>query len=105
MIKARRNHMDQNMHSHSIEDYRHPHIFLGEAHQRNERKTWIVISIWAVMMVAAFLGGLGFGSVALLADGLHMSPHAGALLIAALAYTYSRRYASHHRLAFGTGKL
>ena len=44
-------------------------------------------------------------SVALIADGLHMSTHAGALLIAALAYTYSRRYARDERLAFGTGKL
>ena len=97
--------MDQNMHSHSIEDYRHPHIFLGEAHQRNERKTWIVIAICAVMMVAEIVGGLWFGSVALIADGLHMSTHAGALLIAALAYTYSRRYATDERFAFGTGKL
>src|SRR5262249_9481137 len=45
------------------------------------------------------------GSVALIADGLHMSTHAGALLIAALAYTYSRRYATDERLTFGTGKL
>jgi cation diffusion facilitator family transporter len=43
--------------------------------------------------------------VALVADGLHMSTHAGALLIAALAYTFSRRYADDPRLAFGTGKL
>jgi len=93
------------MHSHSIEDYRHPHIFLGAAHERNERKTWTVIAICTVMMVAEIAGGLWFGSVALVADGLHMSTHAGALLIAALAYTYSRRYATDRRLTFGTGKL
>ena len=93
------------MHSHSIEDYRHSHIFLGSAHERNERKTWTVIAICAVMMVAEIAGGLWFGSVALVADGLHMSTHAGALLIAALAYTYSRRYAADRRLTFGTGKL
>ena len=57
------------------------------------------------MMAAEIVGGLWFGSVALIADGLHMSTHAGALLIAALAYTYSRRYAHDARLAFGTGKL
>jgi cation diffusion facilitator family transporter len=57
------------------------------------------------MMVAEIIGGVWFGSVALVADGLHMSTHAGALLIAALAYTYSRRYAGDERLAFGTGKL
>jgi cation diffusion facilitator family transporter len=93
------------MHSHSIEDFRHSHVFLGDAHARNERKTWAVIAICAAMMVAEIVGGLLFGSVALIADGLHMSTHAGALLIAALAYTYSRRYAHDDRLAFGTGKL
>src|ERR1041385_7266143 len=93
------------MHSHSIDDFRHSHVFLGEAHERNERKTWAVIAICTVMMVAEIAGGLWFGSVALIADGLHMSTHAGALLIAALAYTYSRRYATDQRLTFGTGKL
>jgi cation diffusion facilitator family transporter len=93
------------MHSHSIEDFRHPHMFLGEAHARNERKTWTVIAICTAMMIAEIVGGLWFGSVALIADGLHMSTHAGALLMAALAYTYSRRYVSDERLTFGTGKL
>ena len=93
------------MHSHSIDDFRHSHVFLGEAHERNERKVWIVIAICAAMMVAEIVGGLWFDSVALIADGLHMSTHAGALLIAALAYTYAMRYAEHRALAFGTGKL
>jgi cation diffusion facilitator family transporter len=57
------------------------------------------------MMVAEIVGGVWFGSVALIADGLHMSTHAGALLIAALAYTYSRQYAGDERFVFGTGKL
>jgi cation diffusion facilitator family transporter len=93
------------MHSHSIDEYRHSHVFLGAAHEQNERKTWAVIAICAAMMIAEIIGGLWFGSVALMADGLHMSTHAGALLIAALAYTYSRSYAHDDRLAFGTGKL
>src|SRR5215813_2074229 len=93
------------MHSHSIDAYRHAHFFLGEAHGRNERRMWIVVAICAAMMAAEIVGGVWFGSVALVADGLHMSTHAGALLIAALAYTYSRRHARDHRLAFGTGKL
>lgn len=93
------------MHTHSVEQFRHSHVFLGEAHERNERKTWAVIAICTAMMVAEIVGGLWFGSVALIADGLHMSTHAGALLIAALAYTYSRHYAEDARLAFGTGKL
>jgi cation diffusion facilitator family transporter len=93
------------MHSHSIDDFRHSHVFLGDAHRRNERRTWAVIAICAAMMAAEIAGGWWFGSVALIADGLHMSTHAGALLIAALAYSYSRRYAHDARLAFGTGKL
>ena len=93
------------MHTYSIEDFRHAHVFLGQAHERNERKTWTVIVICAAMMVAEIVGGLWYGSVALVADGLHMSTHAGALLIAALAYTYSRRYVGDERFVFGTGKL
>ena len=93
------------MHSQSIQQYQHPHVFLGETHERNERKTWTVIAICTAMMLAEIVGGVWFGSVALLADGLHMSTHAGALLIAAMAYTYSRRYARDERLSFGTGKL
>ena len=83
----------------------HSHVFLGEAHQKSERKTWIVITLCAVMMVAEIVGGWLFGSIALIADGLHMSTHAGALLLAALAYTYARRYADDPRFTFGTGKL
>jgi cation diffusion facilitator family transporter len=93
------------MHAHSTDEFRHAHIFLGEAHERNERKVWMVIAICAAMMAAEIVGGVWFGSVALIADGLHMSTHAGALLIAAVSYTYARRYAQHSRLAFGTGKL
>jgi cation diffusion facilitator family transporter len=93
------------MHTHSIDDFRHSHVFLGDAHERNERKTWSVIAICAAMMVAEIVGGWWFGSVALIADGLHMSTHAGALLIAAMAYTYSRHYVNDPRLTFGTGKL
>ncbi len=93
------------VHSQKIEHFQHSHVFLGEAHERNERKTWIVIILCAAMMVAEIIGGYWFGSVALIADGLHMSTHAGALLIAALAYTWSRRYAYDARLTLGTGKF
>jgi cation diffusion facilitator family transporter len=93
------------MHSHSLDDFRHEHLFLGADHTRNERKTWIVIALCAAMMVAEIGGGALFGSMALIADGLHMSTHAGALLIAAFAYTYARRHAHDERFTFGTGKL
>lgn len=93
------------MHIRSIDEFRHSHVFLGDTHEQNERRTWAVIAICAVMMFAEIVGGWWFGSVALIADGLHMSTHAGALLIAALAYTYSRRYVDDARLTFGTGKF
>ena len=83
----------------------HDHVFLGEAHARHERRTWIVIVLCVAMMAIEIGGGLAFGSIALVADGLHMSTHAGALLLAALAYTFSRRYAHDPRFSFGTGKL
>ena len=83
----------------------HDHIFLGAAHEDNERRTWMVIALCSVMMVVEIAGGSLFGSLALVADGLHMSTHAGAMLIAALAYTYARRHANDPRFVFGTGKL
>ncbi|MFP4895710.1 CDF family Co(II)/Ni(II) efflux transporter DmeF [Paraburkholderia sp. EG304] len=83
----------------------HDHIFLGAAHQENERRTWMVIALCSAMMVAEIVGGSLFGSLALVADGLHMSTHAGAMLIAALAYTYARKHAGDNRFVFGTGKL
>src|SRR5579863_10279323 len=83
----------------------HDHVFLGQGHERNERRAWFVIGLCGIMMLIEIVGGLMFGSIALIADGLHMSTHAGALLLAALAYTYSRRYANDARFTFGTGKL
>jgi cation diffusion facilitator family transporter len=83
----------------------HSHVFLGEGHEKSERKTWAVIWLCGIMMVAEIIGGLLFGSIALVADGLHMSTHAGALLLAALAYTYARKHADNPAFTFGTGKL
>ena len=83
----------------------HSHVFLAPGHEKSERKTWAVIWLCGIMMIAEIAGGLIFGSIALVADGLHMSTHAGALLLAALAYTYSRKHANDVRFSFGTGKL
>src|SRR6202041_2641503 len=83
----------------------HSHVFLGEGHEKSERRTWAVIILCGLMMVAEIIGGLLFGSIALVADGLHMSTHAGALLLAALAYTYARKHADDPRFTFGTGKF
>ena len=83
----------------------HSHVFLGEGHEKSERKTWSVIALCSVMMVIEIVGGSYVGSLALVADGLHMSTHAGAMLIAAMAYTYARRHANDPKFVFGTGKL
>src|SRR3984885_7141001 len=83
----------------------HQHIFLGAGHEQSERKTWTVIWLCGAMMCAEIVGGLLFGSIALVADGLHMSTHAGALLLAALAYSYARRHAENPNFTFGTGKF
>src|ERR1700752_4396001 len=83
----------------------HSHVFLGEGHETNERRTWMVIALCSFMMIAEIVGGLLFGSIALVADGLHMSTHASALLLAALAYSYARRHCNDARFSFGTGKF
>jgi len=93
------------VHSHTLSDWRHEHVFLGAAHDRNERRTWAVVALTATMMVAEIAGGTIFGSMALLADGWHMSTHAGALAIAAFAYRFARSHARDPRFTFGTGKL
>jgi len=84
---------------------RHSHVFLAAAHENSERRTWAVIWLCGAMMIAETVGGLLFGSIALVADGMHMSTHAGALLLAALAYSYARKHADDRRFTFGTGKL
>lgn len=83
----------------------HDHVFLGQAHRRNEVRVWLVIALTSTMMVAEIVAGTWYGSMALVADGWHMSTHAGAMLIAALAYRYARRHADDQRFSFGTGKL
>ena len=93
------------MHSHSMERWTHDHVYLGRDHARNERRTWFVVALTAAMMIVEIIAGLAFGSMALLADGLHMMTHAGALTIAALAYLYARRHARDPGFSFGTGKV
>lgn len=83
----------------------HDHFFLGSNHQRNERKVWLVIALTASMMLVEIVAGTLYGSMALVADGWHMSTHAGAMLIAVLAYRFARRHAGNPRFTFGTGKL
>ena len=93
------------MHTHSIDRWAHDHVFLGVDHDRHERRTWLVVALTATMMVAEIIGGNMFGSMAVVADGWHMSTHATALSIAALSYRFARKHAHDPRFSFGTGKL
>jgi cation diffusion facilitator family transporter len=93
------------MHTHSLDERIHRHVFLGDKHEQNERRTWFVVALTLVMMVAEITAGSVFGSMALLADGWHMGTHAAALGIAGAAYLFARRQASNARFSFGTGKF
>ena len=86
-------------------DLAHDHIFLGDGHERNTRRTLWVVALTGIAMVVEVAAGLVFNSMALLADGLHMATHAGALGIAAGAYIYAKRHAHSGRYTFGTGKV
>jgi cation diffusion facilitator family transporter len=93
------------MHTQSIERWVHDHTFGQDAPKAGERRTLAVIGITAVTMIAEIAAGVLFGSMALLADGLHMGTHASALTISAFAYFYTRRHATDPRFNFGTGKM
>lgn len=83
----------------------HDHTFGQDLKRRGESRTLIVIAITAAMMAVELVAGIIFGSMALLADGLHMASHAVALGINAFAYIYARRNASNTLYSFGTGKV
>jgi len=85
--------------------WRHDHSFGQDFKRPGERKTQLVIAITAAMMVVEIVAGVLFGSMALLADGLHMASHAAALTINAFAYVYARRHARDAAYSFGTGKI
>lgn len=93
------------MHIHDVSPWRHPHSFLTGREESAERRTRIVVVLTVAMMVIEIGAGTLFNSMALLADGWHMSTHAGALGIAAFAYAFARKHADDHRFAFGTGKV
>ncbi len=83
----------------------HEHAFGQDQVKPGERRTLWVIALTAVTMVVEIAAGLIFGSMALLADGLHMASHTSALAITAFAYIYARRHAHDRRFTFGTGKV
>ena len=87
-----------------LSPWQHTHAFALDSSVA-ERRTRIVIGITATMMVVEIAAGILFGSMALLADGWHMSTHVAAFLITAVAYHFSRRHAADPRYSFGTGKM
>ncbi|PTQ08212.1 cation transporter [Sphingomonas oleivorans] len=93
------------MHAETAARHAHAHVFLGDAHDAHERRTRWVVALTAAMMVVEIVAGWATGSMALLADGMHMATHAGALGAAALAYAFARRHAEDRRFTFGTGKV
>lgn len=81
------------------------HVYLGAGHARAESRTWLVVYLTAGFMGVEIAAGIVFGSMALLADGVHMATHVGALGLAAFAYWMARRYAKDRRFSFGSGKF
>ena len=93
------------MHTKTTHQWEHDHIFGQDKVRPGERRTLWVILITATMMVIEITTGLAYGSMALLADGLHMASHTAALGITTIAYIYTRRCAADSRFCFGTGKV
>ena len=90
-------------HNHGL--WTHDHVFLGHGHERAERRAKLATALTAVFMVVEIVAGLAYGSMALLADGIHMATHVGALGLAAGAYWLARRHAGDARFTFGSGKF
>jgi len=92
------------MHRHTLEKWQHSHDFV-KIHKHGERLTLYVVILTAVTMVVEVIAGLTFGSMALLADGWHMSTHVAAFAITIFAYRYARKHAKNSEFSFGTGKV
>jgi cation diffusion facilitator family transporter len=93
------------LHDDTPQRWRHDHSFGQNRKRPGEARTLIVIAITATMMIVEIAAGIVFGSMALLADGLHMASHTTALSINAFAYVYARRHAHDAAFSFGTGKV
>jgi len=93
------------MRQHSTTAWRHGHTFGQDRPRLGERRSLIVLLLTGVTMIVEIVAGWRFGSVALLADGLHMGSHTAAIGISFYAYRYARHHAADPRFAFGTGKV
>ncbi len=94
---------DHSPHNHGV--WTHGHVFLGRSHDRAEARAKLAALVTAVFMVVEIGAGFLYGSMALLADGVHMATHVGALGLAAGAYWLARRHAANARFSFGSGKF
>lgn len=90
-------------HGHGI--WTRDHVFLGVGHSRAETRARLAAILTALFMVVEIACGIAYGSMALLADGVHMATHVGALGLAAGAYWLARRHAANTRFTFGSGKF
>ena len=88
-----------------MQPWEHDHSFGQDARRPGEPRTLVVVVLTAITMVVEIAAGWAFGSMAILADGLHMASHATALSISIAAYIYARRLARDRRFSFGTGKV
>ena len=93
------------MDRHSRESLTHDHVFGNDRKRDGESRTLIVVAVTAAMMVVEILAGLAYGSMALLADGLHMASHTAALSLSLVAYIVARKLAHDCRFSFGVGKI
>ena len=93
------------MHADDLQAWQHSHTFGQDLKRPGERRTLIVIAVTGAMMIVEIVAGILTGSMALLADGLHMASHAGALSLNAFAYVYARRHAHDEAFSFGAGKV
>jgi cation diffusion facilitator family transporter len=96
---------DVTSHTDPLSSFRHDHHYLGTAHERHAGRMRVVMALTALTTAAEITAGAVFGSIALLADGLHMAAHVAVLGAAAYAYSYARRHAAAERYSFGTGKI
>ncbi|MCI5144733.1 MAG: cation transporter [Candidatus Electrothrix sp. AR3] len=92
------------MHKDTLENLQHSHKFFLE-NEKGERRTRYVLLLTAFTMIVEIIAGRAYGSMALLADGWHMSTHVVAFLITIFAYSYARKHAKNPAYAFGTGKV
>ncbi len=93
------------MHAKQLSRWQHRHSFGQDRRRPGESRTLIVVMLTAVTMVVELIAGSMLGSMALLADGLHMGSHSVALAISLFAYIYARRHAGSGQFSFGTGKV